>query len=102
MMGVVKQQCVRGPCDALASDGGNETRRIPFVHDDKIGTVRCLLEVERVIAISMDRYTREQGGGLGENCAPAARQRIGAAPAVLGLIDSHLMAQLDQFTSDSS
>src|SRR3954469_17628702 len=99
---VVKQQYVGGPCDALPSDGGNETGRIPFVHDDKVGTVRCLLEVERLVAISMDRHTREQGGDLSEYRASATRQRIGAAPAVLGLIDSHLMPQSHQFAGKAA
>ena len=96
VMGIVKQQLEFDAAGTAPADTRDQGRRIPFVHENEIGTFQHLIQVERSIVCMEVDAGNERGCVTQGGCA-IVLQRVDTAPAVPGLADDDFMTQSRQF-----
>lgn len=96
MMGVVEQQREGRAVSPSRSDVCDQIRRIPFVDDDEIGAVQCLIEIKGGV-VAADADAGKQRWNILHRLTATLADRIQSAPAVDRLEHDDLVTERVKF-----
>ena len=83
------------------NDDVNNCRRIPFVHEYRIGVIGGLFDIQIVcVTAQLDPWHKHRN--LGQRGCATFGKRVGPAPAIRGFIDVHLMSEPQQFPREAA
>ena len=102
MMGVVKKKAIAAALCPMTANAPNEFRIIPFMHENEIGAIESLVEIERREFVKLTFEPRISSRESVQRSLAMFGAQVAQTPALLWLVDFDFMAALDQLGRDTA